>query len=124
MIFDIFYNRLFRERENVLILSYFPPKRTTNIFFLLNISIYLLSLDYSLTLKRIKPIGFRFLLSFRKILENYIFRLSIIHLIILVIDIFELQLMRLLLVDKKIQKKKNEKKIENNRRDDLKRITI
>lgn len=32
--------------------------------------------------------------------------------------------MRLLLVDKKIQKKKNEKKIENNRRDDLKRITI
>lgn len=121
MIFDIFYNRLFRERENVLILSYFPPKCTTNIFFLLNISIYLLSLDYSLT--GIKPIGFRFLLSFWKILENYIFRLSIIHLIILVIDIFELQLMRLLLVDKKIQKKKK-KKIGNNRRDDLKRITI
>lgn len=122
MIFDIFYNRLFRERENVLILSYFPPKCTTNIFFLLNISIYLLSLDYSLT--GIKPIGFRFLLSFWKILENYIFRLSIIHLIILVIDIFELQLMRLLLVDKKIQKKKKKKKIGNNRRDDLKRITI
>lgn len=63
------------------------------------------------------------MLSFWKILENYIFRLSIIHLIILVIDIFELQLMRLLLVDKKIQKKKK-KKIGNNRRDDLKRITI
>lgn len=110
MIFDIFYNRLFRERENVLILSYFPPKYTTNIFFLLNISIYLLSLDYSLT--GIKPIGFRFLLSFWKILENYIFRLSIIHLIILVIDIFELQLMRLLLVDKKIQKKKKRKRLE------------
>lgn len=124
MIFDIFYNRLFRER--VLILSYFPPKCTINIFFLLNISIYLLSLDYSLT--GIKPIGFRFLLSFWKILENYIFRLSIIilvvHLIILVIDIFELQLMiQLLLVDKKIQKKKK-KKIGNNCRDDLKRITI
>lgn len=110
MIFDIFYNRLFRERENVLILSYFPPKCTTNIFFLLNISIYLLSLDYSLT--GIKPIGFRFLLSFWKILENYIFRLSIIHLILLVIDIFELQLMRLLLVDKKIQKKKKRKRLE------------
>lgn len=45
MIFDIYYNvrELFRKKENVLILSYFPPKYTTKISEHFN---HLLSLRY------------------------------------------------------------------------------